>query len=292
MITLTASAQPNLNSPFLWSAEKNGKTSYLFGTIHLPLPLNYISCSDFLLEKIRSSDLILLENLYNQNEMDRFFFQAVDTSHSSENEHEFKSLTPEIQNFLKEKNISNTNLTYIGYMLLLAYSMGQETFNSFDPPSIDIMDRQVKRIGQSQNIPLKALDSEANIKRLTDEQIVNMQHSVHLRANTDTITSIDLETAVYEYTGSILTQRRGITYFIKRYRSNDTHFFKNSPPKHIDTKFSLEQRNQEWLLKFIEAHPNYESIFIAVGIAHLTEQNNLIDMLTQEGFTVNRVNCD
>ena len=284
---LTAGAQSNSNSPFLWSAEKNGKTLHLFGTIHLPIPLEHITCSDIILEKIKNSDLILLENLYSNTESNDFFYQAVIAQHSSEDGHEFKSLKPEIQSFFNANTLSHTHLTYMGYMILLTHVIGQEAINMFGFQTID---RQIKTIGESQNIPLRKLDSEADIKKLINEQVTYIESLIYTTHNTSTITATTVENAVYRYRFSVAEQRRGIIYLSKRYLSNITHSSGN--PKNSNDEFVLNQRNQKWLSEFLKAHQNHEHIFITVGVAHLTKENNLIDNLTTEGFTVNRISCD
>ena len=280
------------NNIFLWSAEKNGHTIHLFGIIHLPFSLENIMCADTILEKIKNSDLIFMEHLYSKKEINNLFLQEVNTLHSSEDGHEFESLTPEVQDFLKQKNILNTNLTYMGYVILLKYAMGQETLSRFDPSSIGSMDTQIKRIATSQNTQQEAFDSDAILKKLIEEQIADMQHLIYKRMNTDTVGITELETAVYEYPSSISVQNQGVKYLIRKYMANDTQFFSTPPPKNIKYKLVSKQRNQEWLSKLTEAHHNYKSIFIVVGTGHLVEQNNLTDMLAQQGFTVNQFTCN
>lgn len=292
LTTSTAGAQSNSDSPFLWSAEKNGKTSYLFGTIHLPIPLEYIKCAELIFEQIKNSDLIILENLYSKTEVNDFFYQAVNVLHQSEDGHEFKSLKPEVQDFFNKNNLPYTHLTYMGYMILLTHTVGQEVINRFDLHSVDTIDRQVKKIGESQNTSLKALDSEADIKRLINEQVAHMESLVYATHNTDIITSMTVESAVYRYRHSVAIQRRGIMHLSKVYLANMTNSSGKSPKQNSEDEFVLNQRNQKWLSEFLEAHQNHERIFITVGVAHLTKENNLIDKLTTEGFTVRRVSCD
>ena len=290
---LTTNANAKSNNIFLWSAEKNGHTLHLFGTIHLPFPLESIMCADTIFEKIKNSDLIFTEHLYSKAKINHLFLQTVSALHSSENKQEYESLTPEVQDFLKRKNILNTKLTYMGYIILLQYAMGQETLSNFDPlPSIGTMDTQVKKIATSQNITLEALDSDIVLKKLIDEQIANIQHLIYKRIHSDLIGITALETAVYEYSLSLSVQKQGVKYFIRKYMSNDVQFFSKSPPKNINSAIVSEKRNQEWLSKLTEAHYNHENIFVAVGTGHLVEQNNLINMLVQQGFTVNQFHCN
>ena len=292
VLTTNVNAHAKSNNMFLWSAEKNGHTLHLLGTIHLPFPLESIMCFDAILEKIKNSDLIFTELLYSETEINHRFLQTVSALHSSENGHEYESLTPEIQDFLKQKNILNTNLTYTGYIILLKHAMGQEALSRFDPFSIGSMDTQIKRIATSQNTPLEALDSDVILKKVIDEQIADMEHLTYKRTNTDIIGITELETAVYEYSSSISVQNRGVKYLIRKYMANDAQFFSQPPPKNINDTLVYEQRNQEWLPKLTEAHHNHENIFVAVGIAHLVRQKNLIDMLAQQGFTVNQFHCN
>ncbi len=140
------------------------------------------------------------------------------------------------------------------------------------------------------------MDSDAILKKLIEEQIADMKHLIYKRIRTDTVGMAELDIAIYEYPSSISVQKRGVEYFIRKYMSNDAQFFSQSPPKNINNKLVSKQRNQEWLSKLTEAHRNYENIFVAVGTGHLVgqniEQNNLIDRLAQQGFTIDQFTCN
>ena len=52
----------------------------------------------------------------------------------------------------------------------------------------------------------------------------------------------------------------------------------------------LKKRNEIWLERIISAHQQEanKEMFIAAGLAHFTEDHNLLDMLKIEGFRIKR----
>ena len=55
----------------------------------------------------------------------------------------------------------------------------------------------------------------------------------------------------------------------------------------------FRDRNKIWLEKIKTAHedPELDHLFIAVGGGHFIGPDNLLDMLTEEGFSIFRIDC-
>ena len=69
----------------------------------------------------------------------------------------------------------------------------------------------------------------------------------------------------------------------------DTNAFQAT--NNLDENILLKNRNELWLKKFLSAHEEYESIFIAAGLTYFTENHNMLDMLEEEGFSIERMTC-
>ena len=119
--------QPNW--PYCWTIEKEGKTSYILGTLHITVSLDELPCPNNIKDKLNSSDIIFsefsntwtnilkkeklketdeeLNHLYTQNGFDLMY---------SEDDLYFTQLSAEAQNFFREKGVSD-KLSFAGYML-------------------------------------------------------------------------------------------------------------------------------------------------------------------------------
>ena len=57
------------------------------------------------------------------------------------------------------------------------------------------------------------------------------------------------------------------------------------------SKSALRDRNEKWVAKFQSMYNDYDNIFIAVGVGHFIGPFSLIDMLKEEGFSVEQMSC-
>ena len=53
----------------------------------------------------------------------------------------------------------------------------------------------------------------------------------------------------------------------------------------------FKNRNQLCLKKFVEVQGKYDSIFLVAGIGHFVGPHNMLDMLKEKGFSVERMMC-
>ena len=284
--------QVGSSNSFFWSAEKNEKVFYLFGVLHLPIPLEHIACSDALLQKIRESDLIFVEGFYDDRAMNELFVQTVNTQFFSEDGRDFKSLKPDLQPFLQTRGL-NTQLTYMGYMLHIMNEINKDVFNHFNALSLGSIDTQVKATAKDQGIPLEDLDTEDISAQMVMTGIEEVERLIYDRLGTDTIRAQHLEKMIYTYVQQVRMRMRVATNLISTYLSGNEGFFERVNSMIADdSKSILTDRNQRWMPRLKEAHDTYNTVFVVAGIFHLMGKENLRETLEQEGFTINRVLCD
>ena len=264
-----------VKSPFFWEVKKEGKVSYLLGTIHYGVSVHELLCSEVILEKLRGSDLFFAERVqvsampFSQkiDQIQKGIAPEEDEQLLSPelflpNNAHFEQLSPASQEFILQKDLPK-NLSYFGFTAGLSVVCVKEMVG------IDIsvaMDKEIQEMAQNQQIPLKALDEKSLVRDL------------------DIYTARDVEWGVEDY-----------PKWCNESMKEDYSDYKNgyiSPDMEADESKSIfKDRNEKWLPKFMSAHSQYDRIFLIAGYGHFIARDNLIDMLRSEGFFVERVSC-
>ena len=264
-----------VKSPFFWEVKKEGKVSYLLGTYHYGVSVHELLCSEVILKKLHGSDLLLTERIQGDalsfaekiDQIQRGIKPKKDEKLLSpelflSNNAHFEQLSSASQEFILQKNLPR-NLSYFGFW------GGLEIMCVKEVVGIDItflMDVEIQEIAQNQQIPLKALDEKSLIRNL------------------DVYTAGDVEWSVERYpTWCNESIKENYFDYKNGYISLDMET--------DESKSVFKDRNEKWLSKFMSAHKQYNRIFLIAGYGHLIAQDNLIDMLRSEGFSVERVSC-
>ena len=248
------------STPYFWKAEKEGKVTYLLGTIHVAVSLHELPCAVTIEKHLKNSDLVFLEMTENnENEEDNKAYQEQDLSPNGE---DFKTLTPESQKFLIEHDI-NSNLNYLNLWLYLDYlCMGQAVGLSSLTVS---MDSQVEQLAKHWKIPRKPLDTPT------------------IRAPmTSIITAEDVESKIQSHKICVEQMRE----HQQAYKTGNLSIITNNSDFN---EVFLKNRNELWLSKLKSELDNYNHIFIAAGALHFIGAFNLVDMLKEEQFSVERM---
>ncbi|KTF19065.1 TraB/GumN family protein [Pseudoalteromonas sp. 10-33] len=280
MVLLTALSFNSLATPALYKIEKNGTTSYLFGTVHVG----------------DASMKGLPENIT----------QAIEQSNEVVVEVDISKLTPfEMQQrsmplmMLKNGKTLQTELSKQNYKKLKDYfakkSIDIAMFNTFKPWAVMVtmmqiefqnagfsdqtgIDKQVLAYAKKQNIKISELE--------TLEQQLQMFDGMALLSN-------EMIEETFEQLADINT------YFIKlvnAWKNGDmdtlTEYynmsFDDSNYGEISEQVMLVSRNNKWVEQLVPRLAN-EKLFIAVGALHLPEQHGLIKQLKDKGFSVTRL---
>lgn len=267
LLVLTVSCSSG-NRPFFWKAEKEGKTSYFLGTYHWGISLDELLCSEVILSKLKSSDLVLTElgpplDTVEQEQWNETLYFAPD-------ERDFKQLSLESQKFLEQKgvnkNLSFNALSFVLLRLCLIEAVGEKKAKVS-------MDRQVEDIAVQFDIPLQALDN-LELRKLT----LNLDTKEDIEGQIDTFHQCSESIIGDFYKKGLPTQ--GLGSWINNHYSRTER-----------SKWSLKNRNEKWFTQFKSAHKKHNQIFVAAGTNHFTDAFNLIDMLKREGFDTERVSC-
>ena len=307
-------------SPFLWIAEKEGKLSYLLGTIHIAVSLDEMPCSDQVVYQIENSDLLFLEiQAQDVEKLSEEEEQKIYIGSREEQEKILSKLSLKTQEMIRERKIAFDHFlrTYLPFRLQSQVKEGAFSELSLESQKILIkygadpkgdyadffqfirtfcyykayfslpsMDKLIKKLALSHSVEIKALDNSKKINKDVHSQgpsdkpfrIVHAMEVEAIIENMDNLVNHVREKlfrgASHYKTYDLNTVEQTI---IKSHKTNEDIFFK--------------KRNELWLEKFLSAHREYERIFLAVGLAHLVGNYNLLDMLEENGFSIERMVC-
>ena len=250
--------------PYFWKVEKEGKVSYLLGTIHIGISLDELLCSDEITEQLEKSDLVFTEWVEDTTSAGK------DTEAElllSDNGEDFAQLSQESQKFLTARGISS-DLNYFGLKVVLELMCIKEAIGSL--ALYTQMDDQVEEKALAKNIPLKSLDKPDSLNTLLESGVV---------------TSQDIENQIDMYHSCLSS----VLLYFNEYKAGTLPVRKNENNEF--NRVLLKDRNESWLTVFRSAHSEYERIFVAAGLAHFIGPFNFVDMLKSEGFSVERVSC-
>ena len=308
-------------SPFVWKVEKEGKVSYILGTIHAGVSLEEIPCYDKISSKIKASDLLFLESVtkkgdlesLSEEEQKKLYIGSVKKQAeimfklSLETQETVRLRKAVMFNLLKdqltyryvsvnnEEDFTQFSLESQNFLTNLVSNTEMDSANFiyylsaisyyralFSLPSLD---RQIKEIAQSHSVKMESLDNSLLISqsfRSRETPDKPIQFVSHNQVE-EVIQEMDSMTEMYQQL---------ILNAVQIYKTYDVDLFENVVQnKMIDERVLLKERNELWLKKFLIAHGEYENIFISAGLKHFISSDNMLGMLKKEGFSVERMTC-
>ncbi|MCZ0932895.1 MAG: TraB/GumN family protein [Oligoflexia bacterium] len=302
--------------PFIWTAEKEGKTSYILGTAHTGISLKEIPCSDAVSKKIQNSDLLLLETKtkndfekLSEEEKQKLFIGSV-----KEQEEIMSKLSQKTQDTIKERKIIMTHI--IKDMFSHHYeSAGNEAWAELSLESqnfltnhgadkeesyanliyfinciayykayysLPSLDKQVKQMALSHFVKIESMDHNKKI----NEDFSSKTSSNKPRM---LVSRSDVEGAIKEIESLTGLYQQIFLNTARLYQLYDANAFLFN--HNLDETILLKNRNELWLKNFLKTHEKYENIFITASLKHFIGEHNMLDMLKGEGFSVERMTC-
>ena len=259
--------EPGKQSPYFWKVEKEGKTSYFLGTVHVGVSMDELMCRDEVLQQLAQSDLVFVETPSVQTEA---FEQAVLQSLFSADGSEFGQLKPVDQTFLREKG-AGENFNWVGLYFFLAAECLKNFLSQNPALSGSVrMDKDIESFASLREIPVNYLDDSAESQMFVLKSFVDREL---------------IEDNIRSYSDCPKQMKQ----IVESYKTG-----KDLPPVSMspgETDALLTNRNKKWLNKFVSAIDNYDHIFLAAGVAHFFDPSSLLDMVRKEGFSVSRVSC-
>jgi uncharacterized protein YbaP (TraB family) len=259
---------PKLENSLLWEVSGNGlsKPSYLYGTIHMICSADY-----FLSEKTKkafdsSTKLILEIDLSDPQQLTEMQQMAMGKQPLS------KILSP--QDLLKlddilQKKTGMTIQQVDNFTLFTVMSLVM--MKSFGCPDLKFYEMNFIEMAKQRKLPVIGLET------------VREQMNMFSNAYSDTEMIKMLEEFKKEETDKMVAKYK---------EENITALYEFTTDKKVITeetrKVILDNRNQNWI-KTIPELIKKESIFLAVGSAHLAGESGIINLLRKAGYTVKPV---
>ena len=296
-----------LPSPF-YSVTKDGKTHWVFGYGHLIPSLSHFMCYRQIEQKIVESDLVLLERT--QDSLKRVFFHSSTREFWERERNRFPSLgsfnelNEQTQDFFIKgtDEFSSREFSIINWYPLLDYRDYLFIASSIERVKLlkISFDYKLDKLVDDLGIPKISLDDENNlalnlsymrdISNIMSIEIRNSNSSEEIRqlieSRVNGINNFDTffekyKPAAYPYQKYISDVKGIVSEDILNYFSDEA------------IQLLFVDRNKIWLEKFLTAHKGAQnnSLFLAAGLGHLLGPFNLLDMLREEGFSIQLMDC-
>ncbi|GGF27000.1 TraB/GumN family protein [Flavobacterium limi] len=258
---------PKLENSLLWEVSGNGlsKPSYLYGTIHMICGSDYF-LSDKTKKAFETSEKLVLEiNMSDPKEMTDMQQIAMGKEPLS------KTLSPE--NLSKLDNILKNNGMTIQQLdnFKLFTIMSLISMKSFGCNDLKFYEMNFIEIANQRKLPIIGLET------------VNSQMEAFAKSYTDTEMIDALKESSKEETAKLVSQ-----YKEENIAAIYDAFSENKSMSKKTKEIILDNRNENWIDQLPNLMKN-ESLFIAVGSAHLAGQSGVINLLRKAGYTVKAI---
>lgn len=237
--------------PYFFLAKKGDKQFLILGTYHLGISLSELP--QYVIRALNSSPTLIVETVDSEG--------PSATTHLYQKENDMKPLKPETKLALQKRGISDVYIEKLGRPLLcLLYVLGDSLFKR----SLDNEIEDVARISGKKILPLEV-----------PEDLV--------KAETNITSSCDPDIIVNQMTPEQAKQLSESGQ--ARYRSGDMEILEKNNQNQDPILFG--ERNKKWIQKLNSL--DERRAFIAVGVGHLAGPDNLLYLLKESGYTVNRI---
>jgi uncharacterized protein YbaP (TraB family) len=257
---------PALNSGFLWRIEKDGRTSWLYGTIHIN-HIDYAKPGSQIMRGLRNSDVLAVEinpfEIKNANvsltvpdfELTHVQLERLKNAYSTECLAFNPDKVPPSRVFIPLKN---------------SQAQRDGLFFVYSPDLI--LTGIAKKIGKP-IIELENLQQRLSVSKLTSQSEFDMMFDTTMR---------QIET------GGI---RAGIMGLSMAWRKNDWQIMAKFEQDFTDSQPEFnnqlrDQRNELMAQKIDALHIEGKKVFVAVGALHMAGKNGLINLLQNKGYVV------
>ncbi|WPO79911.1 TraB/GumN family protein [Flavobacterium sp. KACC 22761] len=256
---------PKLENSLLWEVSGNGlsKPSYVYGTIHSICPTDY-----FLSEKTKnafekSEKLIVEINFFDPNEMADVQKLALSSEPLS------KKLTPEQ---FSKLDLVVQKTAGLKLQLLDNYSlatiMSLISMKAFDCETLKSYEMEFMTLAKSKNKEIAGFETvKGQLNTLS-----NAYSDDELIATMEDINKEETKKMVQDYKDENLLNLYDDTASEKEMSSNTK-------------KWMLDDRNKDWVQK-MSGMMKKESLFVAVGSAHLVGEQGVLYLLRKAGYIV------
>jgi len=275
-------------SPLLWRIDGENKSSYIFGSIHVGIN-EVLTLPDIVYDAIISSDVVYTEiKLDYETEREAISFSSFNSSEGKTLQNTLpEDLAIRLDTYLIGKNLSIAVFNQFK-IWAIATGLQQIEFIDYYPyQSNGSLDKYIWNLALKNGIETNGLEKVSEQLGIFD----NLSYDEQIQLLNDTLNGYitDLETIekyVEELVSSYIKGNLD-TLFESEYNNYDL-----TDPLYEKIWIQiLHNRNINMSSRIINALQNNtdSQYFFTVGAAHLSEEDGLITLLENEGYTVTRV---
>ena len=327
MYSVLAKDLPEAKGPFFYKADKEGKSLYLLGTMHVE-NLDQLQCRSPIMSFLEDSDLLFTES---NAEMAAQVMNELLFDMSKSSDYKFNELSENSKKFLVDMLKSNVqkpyseeeyikalqqfNAEYTALIITGSCLLSDENLMSLQSSSLQkIMDFEIQQISDSLSIPQDVLDDVKEIRNA---------HSFIIPFQNQQLTTKNINLIIDDYdqlckivTDIVQPSSQLLPIMQDLYRTGELDesvvenlikseyqrgnfsfsFLGESVPKARSLKafkdILLKKRNQKWIEKIRQSYESNDSVFIAAGLGHLISSDNILDMLREDDFSIQRMDAD
>lgn len=259
----------------LWKISGNGiqKPSYLFGTIHIICKDDYI-WTNAMSKSLKQCDEICMEmDMDDPNILTKIAYAMVETNGKKLEEYFSTSDYKLVEKYFRDSLSINIEMFATMKPIVLQTLLTTTSFSCDSSVSYEV---KLSEYAKANKVEVSGLETpEEQIKLLeqipVDSIILDLVATAKGVKNDDTIYKAMIDAYIHQD----LPQLYELILKAKEEGDNMNVF--------------LDERNQKWIDRMTE-HMEQKSVFFAVGAGHLWGENGLINLLRQNGYTVQAQN--
>lgn len=260
------------NQSLFWQISGNGltKPSYLYGTIHI-IPQDDFFVGKNITKKLENTDELVME--VDLSKMDIVSIAKLSLLDSNKtikdylNDSDYTTLL----NFMTDTIGIDINMFNLAYARMKPFYVEQLLFINHIGQERESYEETFKAISDKKNISQTGLETFEEQLKFIDEIPLEEQ----FQSLVETIKSYN-------------TQVKKLDKLVEDYKKQDldalTASFMDEENSKLKDKL-IDKRNHKWIPAIMELTKN-KSCFIAVGAGHLGGENGIIQLLKNQGYTV------
>ncbi|MBI3135712.1 MAG: TraB/GumN family protein [Bacteroidetes bacterium] len=277
VVSCSADVEVEDGNSLLWKIEGNGcKPSYIFGTMHM-IEEEYFNMSEALIEKIKTSDAIIMEVGGMPNPIDAMNMMMLDSG----TVHDFftKEQMATLLEFMDKELKTDPETFHAVYSNMKPFLILQAISQGFFSENAVSYDLNIMAIAKQNNIPLIGLET-------IEEQLSFF----------DAIPPAEMADLIMQSVENFDDEKKETQKLMKIYAEQNVEKMipvmkKQSPEFMKFEDIFLTNRNKNWIPKLKEEMAS-KHCFVAVGAAHLFGENGILKLLENEGYTVTAVSTN
>lgn len=273
----SADVEVENGNSLLWKVEGNGcKPSYIFGTMHM-IEEEYFNMSESLIEKIKSSEAIIMEVGGMPDPLAAMQMMTLDTGtvHSYFSKEQMATLLE----FMDKKLNTDPETFHSVYGKMKPFFILQAISAGFFSENSVSYDLTIMALSKEHNIPLVGLET-------IEEQLGFF----------DAIPPAEMAELIMQSVENFEKEKKETQKLMKIYAAQDVEkmipMMKKQSPEFMKYEdIFLSGRNKNWIPKLKEEFAA-RHCFVAVGAAHLFGDSGILNLLNAEGYTVTAISTE